>query len=69
MKGLRITAKVANFRRAGLAHPDYPVDYPATRFTAAQIAALKAERMLVVQDIDLPDAPAEQPEKAEKAEK
>ena len=50
---LRIIAKRAGFRRSGRAHPDTPVDHPAGTFSAAEIAALKAEPMLVV--IDMPD--------------
>lgn len=45
---ITITAKVPGFRRAGLAHPAEPVTYPADRFTADQLAALRAEPNLVV---------------------
>lgn len=46
---VRITAKVAGFRRAGMAHPAEPVDHEAGTFTEAQLAALQAEPMLVVE--------------------
>lgn len=53
---LRITAKVAGFRRCGIAHPDTPTDYPAGRFTEAEILRLEAEPMLVVQRLAGPEA-------------
>jgi len=48
---IRITSKKANFRRCGVAHPAAPTDYPNDRFTKDQLAALKAEPTLVVQEI------------------
>ena len=53
-KVIRIVAKREGFRRAGLAHPARPVEHPADRFTPAQLAALKAEPMLVVDEIEKP---------------
>ena len=47
--GIKITSKVPGFRRAGVAHEGTQV-YPSGRFTAAQVAALKAEKNLVVED-------------------
>ncbi|GAB4192566.1 MAG: hypothetical protein OHK0024_32750 [Thalassobaculales bacterium] len=62
MKILRITAKRAGFRRAGIAHPDHAVDHPVDALTPAQIAALRAEPVLVVHEIDIaPAAPAQEP--------
>ncbi|UJX43040.1 hypothetical protein K9F62_10325 [Desulfovibrio sp. JY] len=55
-KVIRITSKIQGFRRAGMSHPDVPTDHPADTFTAEQLAALKAERNLVVQELELPDA-------------
>lgn len=49
---LRITSKIAGFRRAGLAHPATPVDHLVEKFSAEQIDALKAEAMLTVEEID-----------------
>lgn len=45
---IRITSKVNGFRRAGLAHPAGPTDYPDDAFTEEQLALLTAEPMLVV---------------------
>ena len=53
--GIKITSKVPGFRRAGLAHEGTLV-YPDSRFTAAEVAALRAEKNLVVEDV--PDPPA-----------
>lgn len=55
MKVIRITSKVRGFRRAGLEPPDVPTDHPADSISAAQLAALKAEPNLVVQELELPD--------------
>jgi hypothetical protein len=52
-KVLRITAKRAGFRRAGLAHPDTPVDHDIADFTDEQIAALKGETMLIVSEVEV----------------
>ncbi|MEA5090817.1 HI1506-related protein [Solidesulfovibrio sp.] len=56
-KIVRITSTVDGFRRAGLEHPARAVDHPADSITAEQLAALKAEPKLIVQELDLPDAP------------
>lgn len=53
---IRITAKREGFRRAGMVHPATPTDFPDNAFTAAQLAQLKAEPMLVVEEVD--DKPA-----------
>jgi hypothetical protein len=50
---IRITSKREGFRRAGLAHSANPAHYFDDHFTAEQLAALKAEPMLVVEE--LPD--------------
>lgn len=51
--GLRITARQAGFRRAGHAWPATATDVPASSLTRAQIAALREEPMLVVEDIEI----------------
>lgn len=48
---LRITSKRAGFRRAGTAHPAATTVYPDGRFTPEQVEALKAEPMLIVEEI------------------
>lgn len=61
-KGLRITAKRDGFRRAGIAHPGTPVDHLASKFTEAQIKALKNEPMLVVEEIQVKEEKAKEPD-------
>jgi len=56
--GMRIIARVASFRRAGRAWGATAVDVPASDFDKQQIAALKAEPMLSVVDVDI-EVPAE----------
>ncbi len=51
---IRITSKRHLFRRAGMAHPKGPVEYPDDRFSKAQLKALKAEAMLIVEEIREP---------------
>lgn len=46
-----ITAKVSGFRRCGQDHPNCPVKYEDGTFTDEQLATLKAEPMLVVQEL------------------
>lgn len=48
MKILRIVSKAAGFRRAGIAHPDTPMIYPADRFSEGQLELLKGEPKLDV---------------------
>lgn len=57
---IRITAKQEGFRRCGVAHPAVATDYPADRFSAEELKILKAEPLLVVEEI------AEEPEKTSK---
>lgn len=47
---VRITSTKAGFRRAGIAHPAEAVDYPAGTFTEEQLAQLKAEPALIVEE-------------------
>ncbi|WP_029009390.1 HI1506-related protein [Azospirillum halopraeferens] len=53
---LRIVAKRDGFRRAGLAHPDRPVFHRRADLTDEQVAALMDEPMLIVDEMDPPDA-------------
>jgi hypothetical protein len=55
MNVIRITSKQDGFRRAGIAHPAGPVDHPAEEISAEQLEILRAEPMLVVQELELPD--------------
>lgn len=54
-KILRITAAVAGFRRAGIAHPALPTEYPVERFSDEQIAALLEEPRLTVEVVEVED--------------
>lgn len=47
---IQILCKQPGFRRLGMAHPAQAV-YPDGYFTAAQIAVLRAEPMLVVTEV------------------
>ncbi|NHB90756.1 HI1506-related protein [Photorhabdus cinerea] len=53
-----ITAKVAGFRRCGIAHSDNTTSYLDDRFTAAQLAELQADPMLVVSVVNEADVPS-----------
>jgi len=46
-----ITAKKDGFRRCGMAHPASAVEHKDGTFTEEQLAILKAEPMLVVQEL------------------
>ena len=52
LKGLRISARRDGYRRAGIAHTRAPVDHPPGTFTAAQLAALKADPNLTVEQVE-----------------
>ena len=56
--GLRIRALVDGFRRAGRAWGAEPVDAPLAEFTSAQVAQLRAEPLLAVEDIEIDAAAA-----------
>lgn len=60
-KIIRITAKKNGFRRGGIAHPSEPTDYPADKFKKKELDALKAEPMLVVQELDIKQEKEEKP--------
>jgi hypothetical protein len=46
---IRIKSKRAGFRRCGIAHSAEFVEYPDDRFSAKELAVLKAEPMLIVE--------------------
>ncbi|MHC1700290.1 MAG: HI1506-related protein [Humidesulfovibrio sp.] len=46
-----ITAKKDGFRRCGMAHPAKPVEHPDGTYSEEQLATLRAEPMLVVQEL------------------
>jgi hypothetical protein len=52
---IRIRSKVDGFRRCGIAHTSAPKDYPDDKFTKKQVAELKAEPMLFVEEVPNPD--------------
>ncbi|GEO82275.1 HI1506-related protein [Pararhodospirillum oryzae] len=54
---LRVSARRPGFRRAGRAWDTAPTDLNPETLTAEQVAALKAEPMLVVEEIALPPDP------------
>lgn len=58
-KGLRVLAKREGFRRAGFCFGSAPVDVALSDITEEQEALLRDEPMLLLVDIDLPDAQAE----------
>ena len=45
---VRITSKMPNFRRCGMAHPTEPTTYPDDKFSAAELKQLQEEPMLIV---------------------
>ena len=49
---IRITSKRDGFRRCGIAHPKGATEYPDDRFSQEQLETLKAEPMLVVEEIE-----------------
>lgn len=67
-KVLRITAKRDGFRRAGIAHPAQPTDHPLDSLSDDQVEALKAEPMLVVEEIEEKAAQGAKPQGAKAAE-
>lgn len=61
---IRITSRVNGFRRLGMEHPAAPVEYPDDRFMPEELAVLKADPVLVVEEIPASGvaAPSETPE-------
>jgi hypothetical protein len=54
---IRITSKKDGFRRCGIAHPAKPQEYPNDKFSKKELAVLKADPMLIVDEI--PDVSAD----------
>ena len=52
---IRIRSKRHNFRRCGMPHPKGPAEYPDDRFSKKELAVLKAEPMLTVEEIKAPE--------------
>lgn len=48
---IKITSKKNSFRRCGIEHPDHTVVHPDGTFTPEQLKVLKAEPMLIVEEI------------------
>lgn len=48
---IRIRSKQDGFRRAGVSHPAEPTEWPDDHFSRAELDQLKAEPMLVVEEI------------------
>lgn len=53
IKALRITARRPGFRRAGHAWPATPTDVPKSELSLSQVAALRGELMLTVEDVEI----------------
>lgn len=54
---IRITSKVDGYRRCGVLHPARPVEYEDTRFSAEELAVLRADPLLDVEVIEEPEVP------------
>lgn len=52
MPDIKIISLRNGFRRCGIEHPTGPVIHPEGTFTKAQIKKLKAEPMLVVEEVE-----------------
>lgn len=48
---IRIRSQIGGFRRCGVAHPAAATDHPDDQFSKKQLEVLKAEPMLVVEEI------------------
>lgn len=48
---IRITSKRDGFRRCGITHPASPVEYPEDHFSKEELKVLKAEPMLIVEEV------------------
>lgn len=61
IKALRVTARRDSFRRIGRKFTAEPVDIPLSELKNTEVAALRADKLLVVHEVDI-DAPAESAE-------
>lgn len=68
MKMLKITAKRDGFRRGGIEHAG-TAEHPVSKFTKEQLAQIRAEPMLVVEEFEAPDPEPEKTAKSEKSDK
>ena len=48
---IRITSKKDGFRRCGITHPASPVEYPDDQFSKEELKVLKAEPILIVEEV------------------
>lgn len=53
VKGLRVSAQRASFWRCGRRWTSEPIELPIDTLTTGEVATLRAEAQLVVEDIDL----------------
>jgi hypothetical protein len=65
---LRITSAREGFRRAGWKWSSQPTTVPLTEFSAEQVAMLRAEPMLTVEDVAVRAEPVEAPVEGQAAE-
>ena len=56
IKALRVASRRPGFRRAGLTHPAQAVLHPLESLTEEQIAQLKAEPLLVVEEVEIEES-------------
>jgi hypothetical protein len=68
---LRIKSKREGFRRCGVAHSKQWTEYPEGRFTAAELARLKADPMLTVEIVtpSIPSDPSDPSDRKPKPKK
>jgi len=52
---IRITSRKDGFRRCKVAHPAKPTEYPDEKFSKQDLARLKAEPMLIVEEMPNPE--------------
>jgi len=55
-KKIRIVSKVEGFRRCGQAHSSQATNFDLDAFTPAQLAELKSEPKLIVDEVDVKEA-------------
>ena len=53
VRGIRVTSSVEGFRRGGRAWSKEAVSVPLTNFTKEQLAQIRAEQRLAVEDIEI----------------
>jgi len=65
---IRITSTKDGFRRCGVRHPAKPTTYDNDKFTPEQLKRLKAEPMLVVEELPDTEPDAKKTKEAKKPE-